>query len=425
VARSIGTTQTARRRLAPDTAALSAAVPKNISAGPIACSGISASWKCVLRQRGRAYDGLGATGSALAATRATTLQETLRMARFHPLVLVLAALALAGPAAAQQAIKLKVAGNLLATGIIQQQKEQPFFENLGKTTGLPLEVDYKPMDTTGIKDIEGLRVLKSGLFDIVTLRLAQVSRDEPFFLGLDLVGLNPDYQVGRKVADAYRAEFDKRLQERFNAKLIGLWPFGPQVLFCKVPVGGLTDLKAKKVRVYDQSLAKFIETLGGIPVSLSFGETQQALSHGVTDCAITGPSSANSAGWPEVSTHTMPIGFQIAMQAYGINLNTWKKFSPDQQKTLEVAFAGFENDVWSFSKELWDDAVRCNAGKDPCTTVRKYSLVEVPVKETDLKLVSDALAKSAFPAWAEVCDKSMRGCSTIWKKLLGPITGIN
>ena len=336
----------------------------------------------------------------------------------------LLSVALAAPAAAQQTIKLKVAGNLLATGLIQQQKEQPFFENLAKTTGLPLEVDYKPMDVTGIKDVEGLRVLKSGLFDIVTLRLAQVSRDEPFFLGLDLVGLNPTYEQARKVVDAYRAEFDKRLQERFNAKLIGLWPFGPQVLFCKVPVAGLADLKGKKVRVYDQSLAKFIETLGGIPVTISFGETQQALSKGVTDCAITGPSSANSAGWPEVSTHTMPIGFQIAVQAYGINLESWKKFSPEQQKKLDAAFAGFEKDVWTYSKELWDDAVRCNAGKDPCTTVKKYALTEVPVRENDLKLVSDALEKNAFPAWAEVCDKSYPQCSATWKKVLGPVTGL-
>ncbi|MFK7889822.1 MAG: hypothetical protein AB8B63_03320 [Granulosicoccus sp.] len=46
------------------------------------------------------------------------------------------------------------------------------------------------MDVTGIKDTEQLRILKDGLFDIVSLRLRQVSRDEPTILGLDLVGLN-------------------------------------------------------------------------------------------------------------------------------------------------------------------------------------------------------------------------------------------
>ena len=201
-----------------------------------------------------------------------------------------------------------------------------------------------------MKDADGLRVLKSGLFDIVTLRLAQVSRDEPFFLGPDIVGLSTDYEIARKVVDAYRDAFDKRLQERYGGKLLGIYPFGPQVVFCKVAIGGLADLKGKKVRVYDQSLAKFIEKLGGIPVTIPFGETQQALERGVTDCAITGPSSANSAGWPEVTTHFMPIGFQIALNAYAMNLDKWNALPADQKTKLTEAFKKFETEVWAYSQ---------------------------------------------------------------------------
>jgi hypothetical protein len=73
-----------------------------------------------------------------------------------------------------------------------------------------------------------------------------------------------------------------------------------------------------KVRVYDQNLAKFIEMVGGHAGAVSFADTQQSLSLGVVDCAITGPSSANSAGWPEVTTHQMPLGFQMALNGYGI-----------------------------------------------------------------------------------------------------------
>ena len=335
-----------------------------------------------------------------------------------------ACLALALPAAAQQPIKLRVAGNLVATGLIQQNKEQPFFENLAKSSGLPLEVDYKPQDVLGVKDSDGLRVLKSGLFDIVSLRIAQVSRDEPFFLGPDIVGLNPDYDIARKVVDAYKPEFDKRLQERHGAKLLGIWPFGPQVVFCRVPISGLADLKAKKVRVYDASLAKFIEKLGGIPVTIPFGETQQALQRGVVDCAITGPSSANSAGWPEVSTHFMPIGFQIALNAYGINLATWKKFNAGQQAKLAQMFDQLETDIWSYSREIYDDAVRCNVGKDPCRTVKKFSMTEVPVRPADVAAIQDALATVSFPTWSEGCEKSYPGCAAIWKKVVGPIVNI-
>ena len=326
--------------------------------------------------------------------------------------------------ASAQNVKLRVAGNLVATGLIQQNKEQPFFENFAKNTGLPFDMDYKPMDVLGVKDADGLRVLKSGLFDIVSLRIAQVSRDEPFFLGPDIVGLNPDYETGRKVVNAFREEFDKRLQERHGAKLLGIWPFGPQVVFCKVPITGLADLKGKKVRVYDQSLAKFIEKLNGIPVTIPFGETQQALERGVTDCAITGPSSANSAGWPEVTTHFMPIGFQIALNAFGMSLPKWKALTPAQQGKFTEAFKKFEDDTWAYSKELFDDAVRCNVGKEPCKTVKKYSMTEVPVRPADQQLVRDAVSSVSLPGWSELCEKSYPGCTAIWKRVIGPLVGV-
>ncbi|GAB3490898.1 TRAP transporter substrate-binding protein [Curvibacter fontanus] len=338
-------------------------------------------------------------------------------------VLCATALGLALGAQAQN-LKLRAAGNLVATGLIQQTREQPFFENFAKNTGTSIDVDYKPMDVLGVKDADGLRVLKSGLFDIVTLRLAQVSRDEPFFLGPDIVGLSTDYDTARKVVDAYREVFDKRLQDRYGGKLLGIYPFGPQVVFCKTPINGLADLKGLKVRVYDQSLAKFIEKLGGIPVTISFGETQQALERGVTDCAITGPSSANSAGWPEVTTHFMPIGFQIALNAYAINLGKWNALTPEQRSKITDAFKKYEGEVWAYSRELFEDASRCNVGKEPCKTGKKYAMKDVPVKATDIQLVHDALTTVALPTWSELCDKSYDKCSAIWKQVVGPVVGI-
>lgn len=327
-------------------------------------------------------------------------------------------------AAQAQTIPLKVMGQPVATGLIQKTKEQPFFEGLAKETGLPISVTYTPVDVSGMKDTDQLRFLKSGLFDIVSLRLSQVSRDEPTVLGFDLVGLNPNYSTAKKVVDAYFDVVDKRLQAQFNTKLLGVWPFGPQVLFCKPTITGLKDLAGKKVRVYDQSLAQFIAKIGGTPVSLSFSETQQALSRGVVDCAITGPSSANSAGWPEVTTHMMPIGFQIAVQAYAVNLDTWKKFTPEQQATLAGAIQKHTAALWAYSEEIFDDAVRCNVGKEPCTTVKKYSLTEVPVSKADLDLIATAVPEVSLPAWADVCDKSNPSCTADWKRIVGPVAGV-
>ena len=339
-------------------------------------------------------------------------------------VLALGAALAAAPALAQEKLKLKVIGQPLATGLIQKTKEQPFFETLAQRTGLPIEVEYKPIDTLGIKDTEQLRIMKAGLFEMASLRMSQNSRDEPTILGLDLVGLNPDYATGKKVADAYAPILDQRLQKQFGVKLLGIWPFGPQVFFCKKPIAKLGDIKGLKVRVYDQNLAKFVESLGGTPVPIAFAETHQSLSLGVVDCAVTGPSSANSAGWPEVSTHYLPIGVQIALNGYGITLGAWNKLKPDQQKKLQAAFDELLADIWKYSEHLFLDASNCNVGKDPCTTGKKFNLVNVPVTPRDLDIVRKAVREISFPVWAEVCDRSNPGCSAMWKKAVGPIVGM-
>jgi TRAP-type transport system periplasmic protein len=343
--------------------------------------------------------------------------------KFATMLIALAALGTS--AGAQERIKLKVIGQPLATGLIQKNKEQPFFESLAQKTGLPIDIEYKPIDTLGIKDTEQLRVMKAGLFEMASLRMSQNSRDEPTILGLDLVGLNPDYKTGKAVAIAYAPILDQRLQKQFGVKLLGVWPFGPQVLFCRKPIAKLADVKGLRVRTYDQNLAKFVESLGGTPVPIAFAETHQSLSLGVVDCAVTGPSSANSAGWPEVSTHYLPIGMQIALNGYGITLAAWNKLKPDQQAKLQAAFDELVADIWNYSEELFVDASNCNVGKDPCTTGKKFTLVNVPVTASDLDIVKKAVRDISYPGWAEVCDKSNPGCSAAWKKSVGPIIGMN
>lgn len=335
-----------------------------------------------------------------------------------------AALSLAGAAQAQDTIKLKVVGQPLAAGIIQQNKEQPFFENLAKNTGLPIEVDYKPSDTIGINDAEQLRVLKAGLFDVISIRVLRNSRDEPMLAGLDLVGAAPDFATNRKVIDAYGPVVDQQLQKVFNIKLLGVWPFGPQILFCKKPVTQLADIKGMKVRVTDQNLAKFMEAMGATPVPLALPEVHQALALGVVDCAVTSPGSANAAGWPEVTTHQLNLGFQTSPNAYGISLRAWNRFDAGQQEKLLAAFRGLTDDIWAYAEEVHNDSLNCNAGRDPCVSGKKYKMTEVSASAADLALLRDMLKTVSLPAWAESCNKTHPGCSQDWVRAVNPILGV-
>ncbi len=324
-----------------------------------------------------------------------------------------------GQAVGAETYEFKALGQPVATGLIQKNVEQPFFENFAKETGLDASVDYKPLDVTGIKDTEQLRILKAGLFDIVSLRLSQVSRDEPTILGLDLVGLNPDYATGRKTISAFADKVDAQLQKKFNTKLLGVWPFGPQVLFCKPEISKLTDLKGKKVRVYDQNLANFVSSVGGTPVPIGFPDVHQSLARGVVDCAITGPSSANSAGWPEVTSYMLPVAFQLALNGYGINLDVYNSMTAEDQAKLDAGFDKLVDRVWEYSEVLFDDAVRCNVGEDPCETVKKYDLKLVEITDEDRDIIGKAVQEISFPSWAEVCDKQNETCSSDWQATVG------
>ena len=135
------------------------------------------------------------------------------------------------------------------------------------------------------------------------------------------------------------------------------------------------------------------------------------------------PSSANSAGWPEVTNYMLPVAFQLALNGYGISLDTWNKLSPEDQKKLEAGFDGLIEDIWDYSKTLFDDAVRCNVGEDPCETVKKYSLKEVPITDEDRKIIQNAVKDISFPTWAAVCDKTNPKCSSSWKETVGKQIG--
>ncbi len=333
------------------------------------------------------------------------------------------AICIAGAAFADT-VSFRVLGQPVGSGLIQQQKEQPFFENFAGNSGMDASVDYLPVDVAGIPDNDGMRVIRTGLFDIVSFRGPQVSRDEPTMLGLDLVGLNPDYASGKVHAETFLPTVDAAVQNRFNAKILGVWPAGPQVIFCKPEIIGLADLQGLKVRVGDQSAAAFVAQFGATGVPLPFGEVQQSLARGVVDCAITGPASANSAGWPEVTTTVLPIALQLAMNGYVINLDSWNRLDTEQQGQLEAAMDTLVSDIWSYSEELYDDAINCNTGKEPCVHGTPYNLVAAPVSEADLEAVSKALVGSSLPAWTAQCNAVNPTCEAEWMATTGAKLGL-
>jgi TRAP-type C4-dicarboxylate transport system substrate-binding protein len=340
------------------------------------------------------------------------------------LVGLLGALALStGLAHAQELPKtnLKVVG---AWGNLSQYKnfEQPFWskEITEKSKGA-ITAEITPFNEMGLKGAEIFRLMRLGVIDFGSTVLGYVAGDDARNEAIDLAGLAPDVATARKISDAYKPAYDKFYGEKFGVKVLGVWPYPAQVIFCNGEIKGLADLKGKKVRTGNRTLAEFVEALGGTGVTLAFNEVVPALQNKVVDCAITGTLSGNSAKWHEVSTHIyeLPVGWSQVM--FGVNQRRWQSLDPKVRDFLEKEVTGLEDRIWKAAAEETQQGFDCNVGKDTCTMGTKAKMTLVPVSQGDRELLKKVLSETVVPKWAARCGGD---CIPVWNDTVGKAVGI-
>jgi TRAP-type C4-dicarboxylate transport system substrate-binding protein len=320
--------------------------------------------------------------------------------------------------------------DLRATGLVSTHKfhtklESDFYAGLAEETGIDLAVNFNPLDVVGVDMQDTLRMVKTGAFDIVESTVGAAARDDAFLEGIDLIGVSTSMEQLEEVVAAFRPELEKRVAEKFNAKVMTLWPYGPQVFYCNAEIGGVADLAGLKVRSYTASMSTLLEAVGATPVTMSFKEVYPALQRGVVDCAITSPTSGNTGNWPEVTTHFLPLGISWSVNGHFMNLDTWNSFSAEEQAALEAEFATFEQAFWELAAENNGWAIACNTGQDGCENYSPFSMTLVEPSEADQAAITQATMEKVLPGWAESCDAGFAECSQIWDATVGEVRGIS
>lgn len=317
---------------------------------------------------------------------------------------------------------LSVVGNFSGNKKHVDGVERPFFSKLNEQDDYI--VTYNTMDAIGVNASDAFRMLRSGSFDVMSVQIGMAARDEPFFEGIDLAGVSPDMKTQRKVIDAFREAFDKRAQEKFNTKVMTLWPFGPQMLFCK-DVDSLADLEGKQVRVFTASMSRLIEGLGASPTTLAFDEVYPALQRGVVDCAVTAPTAGNGANWPEVTDSFIPLSVSGSVQGHMMNLDTWNSLSSKQQQELTKRFRKMEQAMWDIATEVNEDAIACNTGQPSCSDHQEYDMELIEVGDKIRKRVREVTEESVLPVWGESCNAVYPECTSTWNSTVGEATGFS
>ena len=295
--------------------------------------------------------------------------------------------------------------------------EVPFWrETITKASNGSITADITPLDQMSIDDKTMLRLLRLGVMDFAGMDISKMAGDDPRFEGCDLAGITLDADKARAGCEAYRAVIDRQMQKNWNAKLLAMGGNPPQVFWCRSVLGGLNDLKGKKVRVFNNTMRDFLSGVGATAVSMAFGEVVPALSAGVVDCAVTGSLSGNTAGWPEVTKSLYPMSLGWSINVMAVNLNTWNRLDKRVQDFMLEQVKAYENKMWGTLKKADSEADNCNTGKQPCTMGKLAGITIVPVKpaeaETHRKLVEGAV----LAGFAKRCGAE---CVTEWNNTVG------
>jgi len=328
---------------------------------------------------------------------------------------------LAGPAAAElDKINLKVVGTW---GNLTNWKEAegPFWETqMPEASGGQITADAVPQTEVGIKGFEVMRMLKIGVFDVAHGVVGYIAGEDPVAEGVDLSGVIQSWSDAQAAFDAYRPTLAKQFEETYGAKLLALYPFPSQMLWCNADVNNAADLEGKKVRVYTTSMGDFVEGLGGTSVTIAFAEVVPALEKKVVDCGITGTMPAYQAKWWQVSTHAylMSVGYTATFAA--MNMNTWNKLSDETKTFVQEQMEQFEQNAWDLNMEQDATGIACNT-EGPCPIGEVGGMKKVVPSADDDAKRKKVLEEIVLKRYAERCGAE---CIKNWNETIGVIAGV-
>ena len=247
------------------------------------------------------------------------------------------------------------------------------------------------------------RILSDGVFDIGMTVADYAVGDAPELEGLDVPLVANTAEEAQAMVEAARPMVNDIFKDRFNAKVLAIAPYPPQVVFCKGDVTSLADLKGKKVRGSGRMTTKFLEALGANGVNVAFSEVPGALERGVIDCAVTGAGSGYSAGWWEVSDHLMTIplgGWDPVVTA--MNFDKWNSLSPELQKLItDEVTTKFEAPAWAAAAGALETDIACLTGNGTCSIGKAANMTLVEASDADLAKAKEILTGTFLPEWAE------------------------
>jgi C4-dicarboxylate-binding protein DctP len=259
------------------------------------------------------------------------------MKRLAIIIGAAAALALAGPATAQNQIVIKFS-HVVAPKTPKGKGADKFKELAEKYTNGKVKVEVYP-NSTLYKDKEELEALQLGAVQMLAPSNSKFGpmgiRDFEVF---DLPFLLPNENVLHKITTGPIGQAMLKKLETKGMIGLGYWDNGFKQMSANKPLRMPADYKGLKFRIQSSKVleAQF-RALGAIPQVMAFSEVYQALQTGVVDGQENTPSNIYTQKFYEVQKYTSQTNHGYIGYVVVVNKKFWEGLPADVRGQLTKA----------------------------------------------------------------------------------------
>lgn len=189
------------------------------------------------------------------------------------------------------------------------------------------------------------------------------------------------------------------LKEAFakqGVELLGGYRYPKQVIFTTFEINNLNDLNGHKIRVTSPEQGKFIESFGGLPITLAGTEVPTSLERGVIEGVLTA-SAGGAKKWHEF----LPYNYRFAVN-YGnsmiiANSDSFADLTAEEQNVLRSVVAE-EGEAIS-AEFIVDEDTQMNAQASAGMTIVQPKAEDAPMAREKLSAYWGAWAKENGPEY--------------------------
>jgi TRAP-type C4-dicarboxylate transport system substrate-binding protein len=207
---------------------------------------------------------------------------------------------------------------------------KPFIESVKEKSGGSITVTARGPEA--VPPFEQFKPVRDGVFDLLFTHASYHNEVTTLGNGFDIASGSAAVHKECGSWDAV----DEAYQKVAGVKFLAPIPAGHGYrMYMSRPIdkADLTGFKIRTSSFYDPML----KALNAVPVRMAFPEVYSALEKKVIDGTAWGGVGAFQAKWQEVANYGVRPHFGETTSMIAMNLDSWKKLTPEQQTALNAA----------------------------------------------------------------------------------------